>query len=69
MDVNRGNTIPPEKLSRIFEQFYRLDTSRSSQNGGAGLGLAIAKEIVGLHGGSISASSEEEHIRFDITIP
>ena len=67
--ANRGNTIPPEKLSRIFEQFYRLDTSRSSQNGGAGLGLAIAKEIVGLHGGSISASSEEEHIRFDITIP
>lgn len=67
--TNSGNTIPPEKLSRIFEQFFRLDTSRSSQNGGAGLGLAIAKEIVGLHGGKISASSREERIRFDITIP
>lgn len=67
--TNSGNTIPPEKLSRIFEQFYRLDTSRNSQNGGAGLGLAIAKEIVELHGGTISASSGDDVIQFDITIP
>ena len=67
--TNSGNTIPPEKLSRIFEQFYRLDTSRSSKNGGAGLGLAIAKEIVELHGGTISASSGDDVIRFDIMIP
>lgn len=67
--TNSGNTIPPEKLSRIFEQFYRLDTSRSSKNGGAGLGLAIAKEIVELHGGMISASSGDDVIRFDIMIP
>ena len=50
---NRGKTIPPEKLSRIFEQFFRLDSSRSSITGGAGLGLAIAKEIVELHGGTL----------------
>lgn len=42
--VNHGNTIPREKLGRIFEQFYRLDISRSSNNGGAGLGFAIALE-------------------------
>ena len=43
--VNEGRTIPPEKLERIFEQFFRLDSSRATRTGGAGLGLAIAKEI------------------------
>lgn len=47
---NHGRTIAKEKLSHIFEQFYRLDSSRSTATGGAGLGLAIAKEIVELHG-------------------
>ena len=54
---NNGKTIPPEKLEKIFEQFYRIDSSRSSKTGGAGLGLAIAKEIVDLHGGTIVAES------------
>ena len=67
--INSGNTIPKEKLDRIFEQFYRLDTARSSRSGGAGLGLAIAKEIVELHGGSISARSENEIIEFEVNIP
>lgn len=67
--VNRGNTIPEEKLQCIFEQFYRLDTVRSSKSGGAGLGLAIAKEIVELHGGSITAMSEDEIVEFELTIP
>lgn len=67
--INSGNAIPKEKLDRIFEQFYRLDTARSSRSGGAGLGLAIAKEIVELHGGSISARSENEIIEFEVNIP
>jgi Signal transduction histidine kinase len=67
--LNQGNTIPAEKLSRIFEQFYRLDTARTSKTGGAGLGLAIAKEIVELHGGQISAKSENDMIEFNIILP
>ena len=66
---NEGNTIPPEKLNRIFEQFFRLDDARSTKNGGSGIGLAIAKEIVGLHGGWIRAYSENERIRFDVFLP
>lgn len=67
--TNCGNTIPKEKLERIFEQFYRLDTPRSSTSGGAGLGLAIAKEIVQLHSGQITAASENDIIEFEVTIP
>lgn len=66
---NSGNTIPKEKLDRVFDQFYRLDTARSSKNGGAGLGLAISKEIVELHNGTITAKSQNEMIEFEITIP
>ncbi len=66
---NAGRTIPPEKLARIFEQFYRLDESRASRTGGAGLGLAIAKQIVELHGGSITAASADDHITFTVWLP
>lgn len=66
---NHGKTIPPEKLERIFEQFFRLDSARSSSTGGAGLGLAIAKEIVELHGGTVSAASADEQILFTVRLP
>lgn len=66
---NKGKTIPEGKLERIFEQFFRLDTSRSTSSGGAGLGLAIAKEIVELHEGNISAASENECIIFTVWLP
>ena len=66
---NQGKTIPPEKLEKIFEQFFRLDSSRSSATGGAGLGLAISKEIVELHGGTIKAESSDETILFTVRLP
>ena len=66
---NRGKTIPKEKLDRIFERFFRLDESRSSNTGGAGLGLAIAKEIVEQHGGAISAASADGVISFTVSLP
>ncbi len=67
--TNYGNTIPEEKLSRIFEQFFRLDSSRDSKTGGSGLGLAIAKQIVELHHGTISAKSANEVIEFEVVLP
>ncbi len=66
---NRGKTIPRQKLERIFEKFFRLDDARTSNTGGAGLGLAIAKEIVTQHGGTISADSENGLTTFYVTLP
>lgn len=66
---NHGRTIPPDKLEHLFDPFFRLDSSRSSASGGAGLGLAIAREIVEKHGGTIAAESADESIRFIVRLP
>ena len=66
---NKGKTIPAKKLNSIFEKFYRLDESRGTNTGGAGLGLAIAKEIVTLHGGKITAVSQREFTTFCVILP
>lgn len=67
--TNHGPDIPAHKLSTIFERFYRLDSARSANTGGAGLGLAIAKEITELHGGTISAESGGGKTTFTVTLP
>ncbi|MER2122074.1 MAG: HAMP domain-containing sensor histidine kinase [Solibacillus sp.] len=67
--TNTGKTIPAEKLNMIFEKFYRLDSARSTQTGGAGLGLAISNEIVKAHGGTITATSKDEKTIFTVIIP
>lgn len=67
--TNQGLEIPEGELSNIFEKFYRLDAARSTRTGGAGLGLAIAREIVELHGGTIRAESTGSRTAFVITLP
>ena len=66
---NRGEHIPQEKLDRIFDKFYRLDSSRQSATGGAGLGLAIAKQIVELHDGTIEAVCNHGVTEFRMVFP
>lgn len=66
---NEGDKIPGAMLQTIFEKFYRVDGSRSSGTGGAGLGLAIAKEIVELHGGSVRAKSDDLKTQFIVILP
>lgn len=66
---NQGRTIPPHRLDAIFEKFFRLDDARNTDTGGAGLGLAIAREIVTLHGGTITAASREEVTTFAVELP
>lgn len=66
---NQGPTIPSDKLSSIFEKFYRADDARMSDTGGFGLGLAIAKEIISLHGGTITVQSENHCTIFTILLP
>ncbi|GCF94924.1 vancomycin resistance histidine kinase VanS [Enterococcus florum] len=66
---NQGATIPQKQIDMIFEKFYRLDQSRSTKTGGAGLGLAIAKEIILAHQGTIAAVSEAGITTFHFTLP
>lgn len=67
--TNKGNDIPQEKLTSLFDKFFRLDSSRSSQTGGSGLGLAIAKEIINCHDGTITASCIDGETTFLVVIP
>lgn len=67
--TNQGEQIPQQKLTSIFEKFYRMDNARSSQTGGTGLGLSIAREILEVHGGTIEASSTYASTKFTVRLP
>ncbi len=67
--TNQGRQIPEQKLKAIFEKFYRVDNARSSQTGGSGLGLSIARRIVELHGGKIEAASNRRETTFTVYLP
>ena len=65
---NKGDKIPQYKLDKLFEKFYRGDDARTSSTGGAGLGLAITKQIIELHQGKIYVKNDNEYIEFFIEL-
>ncbi|MEJ7668588.1 MAG: ATP-binding protein [Casimicrobiaceae bacterium] len=67
--ANTGEAISGEDLSLIFERFYRIDKSRSREHGGAGIGLAIVKELIEAHGGQVGAESAAGENRIWFTLP
>ncbi len=67
---DNGPGVPADDLPRLFDHFFRVEKSRSRSKGGSGLGLAIAKNLVELHGGTITVHPVEPHgLRFVISIP
>jgi signal transduction histidine kinase len=68
--IDEGPGIPDVEASRVFERFYRADSARATSDGGAGLGLAIARWIVDLHGGEIHPERRDPHgCRMVVTLP
>ena len=67
--ANTGDGIPPADLERVFERFYRVEKSRDRARGGAGIGLAIVKQLVEAEGGHVGAESREGLTRFWFSLP
>jgi two-component system sensor histidine kinase BaeS len=66
---NTGDGIPPDDLPRVFERFYRVEKSRDPARGGAGIGLAIVKQLVEAGGGRVGAESSDGLTRFWFSLP
>jgi signal transduction histidine kinase len=67
--ANDGPGIPAEARSRIFERFTRMDESRARDDGGAGLGLAIVREVVAAHGGAVRVEDRTSGACFIVSLP
>ena len=67
--INKGDEIPEEHRSQIFERFYRMDTARTGEDNHYGLGLAIAKSIAELHKGHIDVLCYDSLVEFRVTLP
>lgn len=67
--TNNGEGIPPGDLAHVFERFYRVEKSRDAARGGAGIGLAIVKQIVEASGGKVGAESMDHSTRFWFSLP
>jgi two-component system sensor histidine kinase CpxA len=66
---DQGPGVPAEELERIFGEFYRVDTARSRESGGYGLGLAIARRAILRHGGRIGADNTGNGLRVTVSLP
>ena len=66
---NRTDRLVADDLPHLFERFYRGEKSRSRQHGGAGIGLAIVKELVEAHGGRVSAALDGDRLGVRLTLP
>ena len=67
---NTGPGVPETKILKIFDQFYRVEQSRSLRHGGSGLGLSIVKRIVELHGGKVKLESQQKGwTRITVSLP
>jgi signal transduction histidine kinase len=67
--ANTGEGIPPEDLDRVFERFYRVEKSRDRGRGGAGIGLAIVKQLIESAGGRVGAESSDGQTRVWFSLP
>lgn len=67
--VNYGEAISQLDIPYIFDRFYRVEKSRNKNSGGSGLGLAITKNIIELHSGEISVTSNDENTIFEVKLP
>ncbi|MFG3226903.1 SpoIIE family protein phosphatase [Kitasatospora sp. NPDC048194] len=68
--ADTGTGVPQEELPRLFERFHRVDNARARSNEGSGIGLALVKELVALHGGTIAARSHEgDGTTFTVRLP
>ena len=67
--ANTGEGIPADDLERVFERFYRVEKSRDRARGGAGIGLAVVKQLVEAVGGSVGVESSEGQTRFWFSVP
>jgi signal transduction histidine kinase len=67
--TNTGEGIPPDDLPHVFERFYRVEKSRDRARGGAGIGLAIVRQLVEAAGGAVGAESRDGQTRFWFSLP
>jgi signal transduction histidine kinase len=67
--TNTGPGIPPEDVGHVFERFYRVEKSRDVARGGAGIGLAIVRQVVESFGGSVGAESSDGLTRVWFSLP
>ena len=66
---NNGEKIPADSIKRLFDRFYRVESSRNTKTGGTGLGLAIVNGVVEAHGGTVRVESDDDLTSFIVQLP